>query len=445
MLLDSSSSSLDYPTPSAPISSPSHPFSFSVPNYNSLTPKPTSTDSSPLRNLIDFLPFEILSIIERTALTSPWHPGYRQLHLGSQLVGVLRRWRAVFGEDERFWWEVSLGGGRSDAHLLGKLEVFRSRSPLRVLRMGWGCRSQTGIIMASLKGKLSFLQRLEVYVDENWTLKDLWDAFLPSVPNLRTLAIVNLDRSLLRIPALPKNHILPSLVNLTLSDFRPTANASLSPLLRHVGRQLWCLELSNCCLSFAPIRRIPTGVPFVIQLLDLVALSFTGESILLDEPSSSIFLLPDLETLTLTLSSAYYPTLLFPPDPHPSNTSNLTSFRIHGECHYNNELSLIQDLQRMPLLETLELRSDDYSTDATLEALTVQEGDASPCAPLLRDLVIGSNERFTGGALVRMVKSREKLGRMGGGRGEVEIDHCGGVDEESVRWLEENMRRVDHD
>lgn len=349
------------------------------------------------RNLTAYLPPELLLLVGRFVVrsSSPWSAGK-----GFALAGVCKRWRSVFTQDKELWEDVKIRGASSRA--VERAETLISRGRLRFLSIWKSLDNENlGTIYRLLEGKGSDLRLLQASLGHKVCLDDVWKVlFGASPPHLLSLRVTFWPGFLPTFNPPPSD-----LLTLTTLEFRNIhfhTTRSLFPLLRRLPNleRIKLVGGVNVRLGSSGIERTN-----VLELPSLKSFSLTEYY---GDPFMDSFYLvaPLLDKLDLSLSEFQsHHNFLFPPAPYQPNTTRLTTLRLGDSQSLPdwNELSLLDDLKRMPSLTSLFLE-DSTISDVLIDGLQGEGEDKLVC-PLLSSLDLGDS-RTSWTAVRRMVSAR---------------------------------------
>ncbi|KAL7412821.1 hypothetical protein BDY24DRAFT_441954 [Mrakia frigida] len=358
------------------------------------------------RNLIDYLPPEVLSLIGFQAANPYGVHGVLKFAL--PLLWISRRWRSIFLRDPLIWRKMQYVPPRRQAYHLKRLKFFLDRDKIRELHLHVDREDDAAQFSKLLRGRVASIEVLSFQnaSPRGTVWSDLLDIF-GSSPNLRSLEIVSHHSSL---PT--STRLLPSIKHLYLKGFN--SNTSLFPLLRNLpflescnlqGDVPFLLDPSvdnSMTLSLPNLRYLQINATRVLQR--------TGEATCQGYPigSNVQFLLPNLQTLLFpghNLHASSYKPYLFP-SLHPKNTLNLTQLDLSHSVIL--EPSFLLHLPHLPNLLILSLAGTRKITNATVEALTLGSDGSGAC--LRPREVVLTETRASYSAIRRMVESRDGVG-----------------------------------
>lgn len=241
------------------------------------------------RNLIDYLPPEILTIIGRLVVEDMGSSDF-----AFTLAAVSRRWRAVFLEDLRIWGSVVLDHEHEQV-MVSKLEAFLAKGPLLDLVLKYGSPGTGDLLMRAMSGRVPCIRSIVVRRPAIALYKIM--ALVKASPHCETIVV----------------H-LPSLV--ASLDLVPPSLAVTLTSVRRLEFRRQSLLLGDGSLPY-PMADILTAFP---NLEDLV-LDHTGitmrcypATFLITQPVN----LPALRRLAICCSSARGPRWPFPPMTFPA-------------------------------------------------------------------------------------------------------------------------------
>lgn len=330
------------------------------------------------RNLIDFLPPEILALIGRFAVEDTGSSD-----IAFTLAAVSRRWRTVFLEGTQLWSNVHLLAQTSEAAMT-KLETCLERSPIRNLVLGYLSAKDDDKLIVALAGRLGCTKSFETQS--------------PRLSLYKVLRLVETAGALERLIAYrPTPRIMSRSVDLRPDQPRPSIKHSelrcLSVYPSHIGRVssiAWLLmllpDLEDLTVAHADYTIYPSPTrPKIISLPRLQRLAISRA----DRPPPTqgpppVFLFPALRELDLgdsTLES--YARYLFPPS-HPPNTHHLTHLFL-GKSDLD-ETAFIGHLPHLASLTHLDVRGTGRPFQALLRALRAEVGRPDGLCPRLEQL-----------------------------------------------------------
>ena len=407
------------------------------------------------RNLIDYLPDEMLVEIGQYVVLSAEEPSSE---LALDLIGVCKRWRAVFAQDKQLWGRLHLKCYQTETDLVrpcspGRQAIRRGTEkaiallPKGVTRVVWIEGDSLGdwhAALALLGGTLSGVREIDVTLPPRLELDNIWTLFRSSTPLLRTLSISYDGATRLRFRPLPLPPAQPSLTSLSLATFHCVHATSIFSLLRRFPS----LEHLKIGPSYNLVFSAPASESngrLLLSNLRTIRLDNLTSTV---DPSARFSLVaPRLESLTVSSTSRQeHGCLLFPSDA-PPNTACLQTLVLH---HAGNATVTAAQLRQMPELRCLKIASTRQPGDTTLSSLIAREGEEVTC-PLLERLEVSCDAELgnwfstvqAGVAAMEMVRSRTGgAARMSRLR-ELTMDD-GKMDRGTYDWLKANVDQFEN-